>query len=59
MKKNAARRAKLPKSEGLLDERVAELAVYHAGESPNRILLPRKIGKKRPEEERGWKPIVI
>ncbi len=30
-----------------------------AGESPNRILLPRKIGRRRPEDERGYKPTVI
>jgi len=30
-----------------------------SGESPNRILMPRKIGKHHPEEERGYKPIVI
>ena len=30
-----------------------------SGESPNRVYLPRKIGKHRPEEERGYKPTVL
>jgi hypothetical protein len=30
-----------------------------SSESPNRVFLPRKIGKHRPEEERGYKPTVI
>jgi hypothetical protein len=30
-----------------------------SGDSPNRVVLPRKIGKHRPEEERGFKPTVL
>lgn len=41
-------------------EEVMPLSVWEgAGESPNRILLPRKIGRRRPEDERGYKPTVI
>jgi hypothetical protein len=44
---------------GWEDDMVPPAMSEGAGESPNRILLPRKIGKRRPEEERGYKPIVI
>jgi hypothetical protein len=36
-----------------------EELLENSGESPNRVYMPRKIGKRRPEEERGYKPTVI
>ena len=38
---------------------VLESLRYAAAESPNRVVMPRKIGKRRPEEERGYKPTVL
>jgi hypothetical protein len=45
--------------ENELDEVLPSALYEGTAESPNRVLMPRKIGKRRPEEERGWKPIVI
>jgi hypothetical protein len=45
--------------ENELEEGLPSALYEGTGESPNRVLLPRKIGKRRPEEERGWKPTVI
>jgi hypothetical protein len=42
-----------------LDTTIPEGLLDHSGESPNRVYMPRKIGRRRPEEERGYKPTVI
>jgi len=44
---------------GDLDVRQEPYTPRSAYESPNRVVLPRKIGRRRPEDERGYKPTVI